>query len=208
MSILDDIIADTEELVAQRKQDTPVRELEDRPFYSDREPLSLVEAVKEKGMSFLAEVKKASPSKGAIRPDFDPAKIAQQYAANDAAAISVLTEPQYFQGSLEHLAWIRAHVPEVPLLRKDFIVDPLQVLESRGAGADAVLLIVRALDRAGLGELLEATRELGMDALVEAHGEEELARAVDAGAAAASRVGELVAAHVIPRPHDALIDSF
>jgi indole-3-glycerol phosphate synthase len=174
VSILDDIIADTKDLVAERKRETPVSELENRPFYGDREPLSLVEAVKEKGMSFIAEVKKASPSKGVIREGFDPAKIAQQYAANDASAISVLTEPTRFQGSLEHLAWIRAHVQEVPLLRKDFIVDPYQIVEARAVGADAVLLIATALDAGQLAELHAAATELGLDCLVEVYSLEDL----------------------------------
>ena len=174
MSILDDIIADTKDLVARRKRETPLSELENRPFYGDREPLSLVAAIQETGMSFIAEVKKASPSKGVIRENFDPAKIAQQYAANDASAISVLTEPTRFQGSLEHLAWIRAHVQEVPLLRKDFIVDPYQIVEARAVGADAVLLIATALDRGQLAELQAAAAELGLDCLVEVYALEDL----------------------------------
>ena len=173
-NVLDEIIDDTRELVEKRKQDTPIAELKDRPFYSDREPLSLVEALKETGMSFLAEVKKASPSKGEIREDFDPAGIAQQYTAHDASAISVLTEPLHFQGSIEHLAWIRAHVPETPLLRKDFIIDPYQLVEARAVGADAVLLIATALDPGQLSELHHAATELGLSCLVEVYSQEDL----------------------------------
>jgi indole-3-glycerol phosphate synthase len=173
-TILDDIIADTRELVARRKQETPIAELRDRPFYDDREPLSLVEALQERGMSFLTEVKKASPSKGTIREAFDPAWIAQRYAAHDASAISVLTEPQYFQGSIEHLAWIRAHVPDTPLLRKDFIVDRYQLVEARAVGADAVLLIATALDPGHLSELHAAATELGLSCLVEVYSEADL----------------------------------
>jgi len=173
-TILDDIIADTRDLVEQRKRDTPVAELEDRPFYDDRDPLSLVDALQERGMSFIAEVKKASPSKGQIREDFDPATIAQQYAAHDASAISVLTEPQYFEGSLQHLAWIRAHVPDTPLLRKDFIVDPYQLVEARAVGADAVLLIATALEAGQLSELHAAAMELGLSCLVEVYSEADL----------------------------------
>lgn len=176
MSILDDIIADTRELVSRRKRKTPVSELKQRPFYDDREPLSLVEALQERGMSFIAEIKKASPSKGVIRDDFDPAQIAQQYAANDAAAISVLTEPLHFQGSIEHLAWIRAHVQDVPLLRKDFIVDPYQLVEARAIGADAVLLIATALDPGHLSELHAAANELGLSCLVEVYSREDLSK--------------------------------
>jgi indole-3-glycerol phosphate synthase len=173
-NVLDDIIADTRELVAERKKETPVDELKDRPFYGDREPHSLVEALQQSGMSFIAEVKKASPSKGVIRDDFDPARIAQQYAANDAAAISVLTEPLHFQGSIEHLAWIRAHVPDVPLLRKDFIVDPYQLIEARAVGADAVLLIATALAPGELQELHARATELGLSCLVEVYSEADL----------------------------------
>jgi indole-3-glycerol phosphate synthase len=173
-NVLDEIIVDTRELVEERKTETPIAELKDRPFYSDREPLSLVEALKEKGMSFLAEVKKASPSKGVIREDFDPAAIAQQYAANDVSAISVLTEPLHFQGSIEHLAWIRAHVQDVPLLRKDFVIDPYQLVEARAVGADAVLLIATALDAGQLSELHHAATELGLNCLVEVYSQDDL----------------------------------
>ncbi|WP_263840481.1 indole-3-glycerol phosphate synthase TrpC [Salinibacter sp.] len=174
MSILDDIIDDTRELVEQRKQETPASELKERPFYDEREPLSLAEALKERGLSFIAEVKKASPSKGVIREPFDPAAIAQQYAEHDAAAISVLTEPLHFEGALEHMAWIRAHVPETPLLRKDFIIDPYQLVEARAVGADAVLLIATALDPGLLAELHAAATELGLSCLVEVYEEEDL----------------------------------
>jgi len=169
VSILDDIIADTRERVALRKDATPVSELEQRPLYSDHEPLSLVDALQQKGMSFIAEVKKASPSKGVIRDPFHPGQIAQQYAANDAAAISVLTEPNYFDGSLETLSWIRAHVEDVPLLRKDFIVDAYQLVEARAHGADAVLLIAKALEAERLANLHAQATELGLSCLVEAY---------------------------------------
>ncbi len=174
VSILDDILDDTRELVEQRKAETPVAALKERPFYNEREALSLPEALKERGMSFIAEVKKASPSKGVIRDDFAPARIAQQYAAHDAAAISVLTEPQHFQGALEHMAWIRAHVPETPLLRKDFIIDPYQLVEARAVGADAVLLIATALAPGQLADLHAAATELGLSCLVEVYTEADL----------------------------------
>ena len=174
VSILDDILDDTRELVEQRKAETPVAALKERPFYNEREALSLPEALKERGMSFIAKVKKASPSKGVIRDDFAPARIAQQYAAHDAAAISVLTEPQHFQGALEHMAWIRAHVPETPLLRKDFIIDPYQLVEARAVGADAVLLIATALAPGQLADLHAAATELGLSCLVEVYTEADL----------------------------------
>jgi len=173
-NILDDIIADTRDLIATRKDETPRADLEQRPLYEDREPLSLVEALKQRGMSFLAEVKKASPSKGTIRETFRPAWIAQQYAENDAAAISVLTEPLHFQGSLENLAWIRAHVTEVPLLRKDFIIDPYQLVEARAYGADAVLLIATALEGPQLFDLHQAASEMGLSCLVEVYSMDDL----------------------------------
>lgn len=174
MSILDDILDDTRTLLEKRKKKTPVSELKQRPFYDERDPLSLVEALKERGMSFLAEVKKASPSKGVIRDDFDPAEIARQYANNGAAAISVVTEPLHFQGSIQHVAWIRAHLPDTPLLRKDFIIDPYQLIEARAVGADAVLLIATALDSSHLSELHSAATELGLSCLVEVYEREDL----------------------------------
>ncbi|WP_022835218.1 indole-3-glycerol phosphate synthase TrpC [Salisaeta longa] len=176
MSILDQILDDTRTLIAQRKKDTPIEALKQRPLYADREPLSLVEALQQSGMSFIAEVKKASPSKGVIRSDFRPAQIAQQYAAHDAHAISVLTEPTHFQGSLQNMAWIRAHVTDVPLLRKDFIVDRYQLHEARAVGADAVLLIATALSAGQLYDLHAEATELGLQCLVEAYTFDDLAR--------------------------------
>jgi indole-3-glycerol phosphate synthase len=132
-------------------------------------------------VGLIAEVKRRSPSAGAINLDLDPAALAMAYADGGAAAISVLTEAERFGGSLEDLGQVVAHV-RVPVLRKDFLVDPLQLLEARGAGASAVLLIVRALDDGALRTMLAETRELGMAALVEAHDAPELARALDAGA--------------------------
>jgi indole-3-glycerol phosphate synthase len=129
----------------------------------------------------LAEVKRRSPSAGDIRPGADPASVARAYAEGGAAAISVLTDAEYFGGSLEALVQVRRAVP-LPVLRKDFVVDAAQVWEARAAGADAVLLIVRILSPAALGELHGLARELGMDVLVEVHREDELHRALEAGA--------------------------
>jgi len=126
----------------------------------------------------IAEVKKASPSKGLIRPDFDPVAIARAYAAAGAACISVLTDTPYFQGRLEYLAAIRAVVPQVPLLRKDFVIDPYQLYEARAAGADAVLLIVAVLAPPQLTELHALATALGLDALVEVHTAAELETAL------------------------------
>lgn len=138
-------------------------------------------------IALIAEVKKASPSKGVLIEHFDPLALAHTYASNGAAAISVLTDMRFFQGSLKHLEGIRAMVDRgkalpVPLLRKDFIIDPYQVAEARAYGADALLLIVAALDDETLAELLALTGSFGMQALVEVHNEDELRRALDAGA--------------------------
>ena len=134
------------------------------------------------GTALIAEVKKASPSKGLIRPDFDPVAIASAYRDGGAHCLSILTDKNYFQGDLAFLADIRAAVP-MPLLRKDFLIDTAQVWEARAAGADAVLLIVAALPSpAQLAEMRHLAELLGMDALVEVHDEAELEIAVQSGA--------------------------
>ena len=132
-------------------------------------------------VNIIGECKRRSPSRGVLRADYDPVAIARSYEAAGAAAISVLTEPTFFDGALEHLSAVRAAVT-TPLLRKDFVVSDYQLLEARAAGADAVLLIVAALNDEELRRLLRTARDLGLDALVEVHDEEELARAIDAGA--------------------------
>lgn len=133
------------------------------------------------GVRVIAECKRRSPSRGVLRADYDPVAIARGYAEAGAAAISVLTEPTFFDGDLDHLRAVREAVT-CPLLRKDFIVDPYQLLEARAAGADAVLLIVAALSDHELTALATAARGLAMDVLVEVHDEHELERAVAAGA--------------------------
>jgi indole-3-glycerol phosphate synthase len=132
-------------------------------------------------ISVIAEHKRRSPSRGAIREDLRPADVARGYEQGGAAALSVLTDEPFFGGQLAHLAEARA-AASLPVLRKDFVVDPWQVWEARAAGADAVLLIVAALDDAGLRSLLDAAHEVGMDALVEVHDGAELERALEAGA--------------------------
>ena len=132
-------------------------------------------------INVIAECKQRSPSKGTLAVTYDPVAIAQLYEQGGAAAISVLTEPTFFDGSLEHLASVRAAVP-VPLLRKDFIVDEYQLLEARASGADAALLIVSALEQADLVRLQTAAWEMGLAALVEVHDDTELTRAIDSGA--------------------------
>jgi len=125
----------------------------------------------------IAEVKKASPSKGILRPDFRPAQIAESYAEGGAACLSVLTDVNFFQGHADYLRQARAAV-EIPVIRKDFIVDMYQVYEARAMGADAILLIVSALDHGLMAELEACAQELGMDVLVEVHDGDELTAAL------------------------------
>lgn len=146
-----------------------------------RPPRDFYKAIDHGGqLRIIAEIKKASPSKGVLREDFDPVKIALGYAKSGASALSVLTDEKFFMGSLEYLRAIREAV-DIPLLRKDFIIDPYQVYEARLYGADALLLIVSALGQDALRELLVLTHSLGMNAVVEVHDEEELAMALEAG---------------------------
>ena len=174
MSILNDIVDDTRHLLSRRKRAVSVGTLEDRPLFG-RDPLPLAPALRREELTVIAEVKKASPSKGVIRSDFDPVDTARQYAENGAAALSVLTEPQHFQGKLDYLAQVRS-VVDVPILRKDFIVDPYQLVEARAYGADAVLLIAAVLDAQQLYDLHQAAGELGLSCLVELYDREELGK--------------------------------
>jgi indole-3-glycerol phosphate synthase len=139
------------------------------------------EAIKRPGLSVIAEVKKASPSKGLICGDFEPVRIAREYEAAGAAAVSVLTEEDFFLGKAEYLLEVKENT-KIPVLRKDFILDPWQVYESRLMGADAILLIAALLPADRLKELRALTEELAMDVLAEAHNAEELARCIGSGA--------------------------
>jgi indole-3-glycerol phosphate synthase len=139
------------------------------------------EALRQPGIRVIAECKRRSPAKGVLRASYDPAAVARSYRAAGAAAISVLTEPTFFDGSLQHLAAVRSAV-DLPVLCKDFLTTEFQLLEARAAGADAVLLIVAALDQDVLARLIAAAGALGLAALVEVHDRDELARALDAGA--------------------------
>lgn len=167
-----------QELAALRGRRT---ELEDRASGAPP-PRGFVRSLAEDdGVSVIAEFKRRSPSAGTLAADADPARSAREYEAAGARALSVLTDGPGFGGSLDDLRAAR-EASGLPVLRKDFVLDPLQVVEARAAGADAVLLIVRAVDGGTLRELLEVTEEMGMDALVEVHDEEELAVALGAGA--------------------------
>ena len=180
--ILDDIVADKIPEVEKRKHELPLEELKKR--IQEQSPvLDFGSALRGDRIKLIAEVKKASPSKGVIREDFSPVDIAQMYARNGAAAISVLTDEKYFMGNLEYLSNIKKALDTpVPLLRKDFILDEYQVYEARAAGADAILLIVVILEPEKLSELLELSHRLGMKCLVETHNEYECEVALNSGA--------------------------
>ncbi len=183
MSVLDDILATKRDEVAAARAARPLAEVEAAaaavgPARGLRAALTRPPGAP---VRVLAEVKRASPSAGAIRPGADPAAIAAEYEAAGAAAISVLTDRRYFDGDLAFLARCRA-AASLPLLRKDFIVDPYQVAESRAAGADAILLIAAALAPSQLAELAAAATGHGLDVLVEVHAEGELPAALAAGA--------------------------
>jgi indole-3-glycerol phosphate synthase len=180
--ILDDIMADVRLELEKRKQKVPLEEIR-RSALKQRAALDFASALRGDGVRLIAEVKKASPSRGLIRADFRPVEIARIYAAGGAAAISVLTEPNFFRGNLDYLRDIKnALGNKVPLLRKDFINDPYQVYEARAYSADAILLIAAMLDRDELEKLLSLSHELGMKCLVEVHNEAELEIALESGA--------------------------
>jgi len=181
--ILDRIVADNSLELEARKRSFPLEELR-RVTLEQPPPLDFASALRGERVQLIAEVKKASPSRGVIRSDFNPAEIAQTYAGNGASAISVLTEARYFQGSLNNLKSIREALRDkrLPLLRKDFLYDPYQIYESRAYGADGLLLIVAILTPEKLEELFELSHELGMNCLVEVHDEAELEIALNSGA--------------------------
>jgi indole-3-glycerol phosphate synthase len=179
MSVLDDILVGVREDLAQRQEALPldaVKELATgRPA-----PRDAAAALSRPGVAVIAEVKRSSPSKGMLATIGDPAALAREYEAGGAAMISVLTEQRRFGGSLADLEAVRKAVG-VPVLRKDFVVSPYQVWEARAHGADAVLLIVAALQQEVLVSLRERIESLGMTALVEVHNDDEVRRALDAG---------------------------
>ncbi len=180
MSVLDGIVAGVRSDLEVREIATSMDELKER---AARRPSAIdaLQKLQTAEVSVIAEVKRSSPSKGEIAQITDPAALATEYEAGGASVISVLTERRRFGGSLEDLDDVRSKV-DVPILRKDFIVTPYQVWEARAHGADMVLLIVAALEQMALESLVERVHSLGMCALVEVHDEEEVKRAVDAGA--------------------------
>ena len=189
--ILDEIAEKTKERVAEQKKKVPLEEMKRRALdivaretnngSSPYSKFSFRDNLAADGISFICEVKKASPSKGLIAPDFPYVEIAKEYEAAGASAISVLTEPFYFQGSNQFLMDIKKEV-NIPLLRKDFTVDEYMIYEAKVIGASAVLLICAILDDEQLASYLQLAHELGMSALVEAHDEEEVRRAIACGA--------------------------
>ena len=185
MNILDTIVERTKERIREEKREIPPEEMRDWAEAADRgEKESLPEferALRRKGLSFICEVKKASPSKGLIAPEFPYLEIAEDYETAGAAAISCLTEPYWFKGSDRYLEEIARRV-HIPVLRKDFTCDEYMVYQAKAMGASAVLLICAVLDDGELRAYHQLAAELGMAALVEAHSAEEIDRAKDAGA--------------------------
>jgi len=181
--ILDKIVADVTIDLAEKKKRVPLAEIA-KIASVQPQPLDFAAAMRDGKIRLIAEVKKASPSKGIICPNFNPVNIAGIYADNGAAAISVLTEPKYFLGSLDYLRDIKKALAAkpLPLLRKDFIFDPYQIYEARAYGADCVLLIVAILSPQKLSELLQLSRQLGMMNLVEVHNAAEIEIALRSGA--------------------------
>jgi indole-3-glycerol phosphate synthase len=179
--ILERIVAATRVRVAEAKRSADLRELERKAGgHAPRGFRRALRAKSREGVAVIAELKKASPSKGLIRAEFRPAELAAELEAAGAAALSVLTDDEFFQGSLENLFEASAAVA-IPCLRKDFIVDEFQLLEARANSADAVLLIVAALPPSELSSLADAARRRGLDILCEVHDEGELQCALDAG---------------------------
>ncbi|MBD3793886.1 MAG: indole-3-glycerol phosphate synthase TrpC [Campylobacterales bacterium] len=182
--ILDDIIKKTKADLEKRKVDYPVewlgRSLSYNPFLPKDVHVAL-KSTQANPYRIIAEVKKASPSKGVIRADFDPLVIAQAYEKGGADSLSILTEPHFFQGDKEYLGMVRRYV-SIPLLRKDFIVDKYQIVEALAYGADYILLIAKALSRKELKELLDYAHHVGLEVLVEIHDKSDLVKAIFAGA--------------------------
>jgi len=177
---LQKILESKREEIEARKAVSPFSELK-RRLAESLSPLDFEAAIRSRDKALVAEVKRSSPSRGRIREDFDPVAIARIYAESGAAAVSVLTESRFFEGHDSFLQDIRKNVG-IPLLRKDFIIDPYQIYETRFLGGDALLLIARALDASQLKEFIRLSSELGLAALVEIHDEPDLEKALSSGA--------------------------
>ena len=179
MNQLGKIIETTKETLKKSSSYRPITSLEeDFEKYQKR---GFIEAISKKVSSeetaIIAEIKKASPSKGLIREDFEPKKIAKDYEANGATSLSVLTDEPFFQGKLEYLDMVRNSC-SLPILRKDFMIDPYQIYETKASGGDCILLIVAALDLAQLKDFSQLAKELNLDVLIEVHSDEELNKAL------------------------------
>ncbi|HEY6952525.1 MAG TPA: indole-3-glycerol phosphate synthase TrpC [Bacteroidota bacterium] len=172
MNFLDTILSRKREEISEGKKAMSLSQLRDRPFFS-LPNRSLAAALRHNGLAIIAEIKKASPSKGVLRVQFDHKQIARQFVDAGAKALSILTDEEFFQGHRWYLEDLRQSVP-IPLLRKDFIIDSYQLYESKAFGADAVLLIAAALDPGNLAELLHEAEEIGLECLVEVHSEKEI----------------------------------
>ena len=180
--MLDKIVAKTEERLIEAKNKKSLEELKEEVSKLEiNDDFPFKEALKDPEIAIIAEVKKASPSKGLIAEDFDYIEIAKEYEQAGASAISVLTEPYFFQGSNDYLKEISENV-QIPILRKDFTIDEYMIWEAKSIGASAILLIASILDDVQLKEYLDLAHELGLSAIVETHDAEEIKSAVDAGA--------------------------
>ncbi len=182
--ILDEIIKKTKSDLEKRKKDFPLewlgRSLAYNPF-TPKDVISALKSTEDDPYKIIAEIKKASPSKGVIRENFEPVLIGQEYEKGGANALSILTEPHYFKGDIDYIGMVRRYT-SIPILRKDFIIDKYQVVESLAYGSDFILLIAKALSRKELKELVSYTHHLGMEALVEIHDKLDLVKAIFAGA--------------------------
>jgi len=182
--ILVKILNRKREEIAERSASTSIEQLKQQCESADAVRgfiKSIEDKIKNKQSAVIAEIKKASPSKGLLRENFEPAEIAKSYASHGAACLSILTDKDYFQGDEEYLKQARAAC-ELPVIRKDFIIDPYQVYEARAIDADCILLIVAALDDNDLQSLFDLAHKLGMDVLMEVHDEDEMRRAMKTGA--------------------------
>lgn len=175
--ILDDIVEKRKEQLQREKDNISLEEMKEMALASKNKNHGFKDAMKKEGLSVIAEVKKASPSKGLIAENFHPVETAQAYETAGAAAISCLTEEYYFKGASKYFADIRAKI-EIPMLRKDFIFDEYQIYEAKVLGADAILLIAAILKEEEMKDFYRLAHKLGMDCLCEVHNEEELKKAV------------------------------